>query len=185
MHGTNRTPVALAFSVLILSLPVGALIQDPGRPAAALPEGKGRELVTTLCVGCHDLNTAVDKRATVSEWRDTVARMVERGAVISTEDAAVVVNYLGEHYGSAAAPADGTATLPDGPGKDVLMNKCFQCHAQGLWTDLRQDRRAWEGVLYRMVGRRALWTEDEINAMAAYLARIRGPDSAPLRRGAP
>jgi cytochrome c5 len=101
--------------------------------------------------------------------------MIERGAVMSTDDAASVVNYLGEQYGSAAASAERTAALPDGPGKDVLMNKCFQCHSQGLWTDLRQDRRSWEGVLYRMVGRRALWTEGEIDAMADYLARVRGP----------
>jgi len=26
-----------------------------------------------------------------------------------------------------------------------------------------------------MVGRGALWTEDEISAMAGYLARVRGP----------
>jgi len=44
-----------------------------------------------------------------------------------------------------------------------------------MWTSLRGDRRAWEGVLYRMVGRGALWTEAEINAMAAFLAQTRGP----------
>ena len=43
---------------------------------------------------------------------------------------------------------------------------------------LRQDRKAWEGVLYRMVGRGALWTEDEINAMADFLAK-RGPGKRP------
>ena len=60
-------------------------------------------------------------------------------------------------------------------GKEILTRKCFQCHAQSMWTALRQDRRAWEGVLYRMVGRGALWTEEEINAMAAFLAETRGP----------
>ena len=39
-----------------------------------------------------------------------------------------------------------------------------------MWRDHRQDRRGWESVLYRMVGRGALWTQDEINAMAGYLA---------------
>jgi hypothetical protein len=38
-----------------------------------------------------------------------------------------------------------------------------------MWMDLRQDRRAWESTLYRMVGRGALWTEDEVKAMADYL----------------
>jgi hypothetical protein len=39
-----------------------------------------------------------------------------------------------------------------------------------MWQDHRQDRRGWESVLYRMVGRGALWTEDEIATMAGYLA---------------
>jgi hypothetical protein len=51
----------------------------------------------------------------------------------------------------------------------------MQCHQMSMWTALRQDRKAWDSVMYRMVGRGALWTEDEIRAMAGYLARVRGP----------
>jgi mono/diheme cytochrome c family protein len=60
--------------------------------------------------------------------------------------------------------------FPDGPGKETLLGRCFQCHGPGMWMDHRQDRRGWEGVLYRMVGRGALWSEEEIKAMADYLA---------------
>ena len=71
---------------------------------------------------------------------------------------------------SALAQQKKPAGFPDGPGKDVLVSKCFQCHAPTMWQDNRQDRRGWESVLYRMVGRGALWTEDEIKTMAGYLA---------------
>ena len=70
----------------------------------------------------------------------------------------------------AAAQRAKPAGLPDAPGKEVLVAKCFQCHAPTMWQDNRQDRRGWESVLYRMVGRGALWTEDEIRTMAGYLA---------------
>ena len=60
--------------------------------------------------------------------------------------------------------------FPDAPGKETVVTKCFQCHGPGMWLDHRQDRRGWEGVLYRMVGRGALWSEDEIATMAGYLA---------------
>ena len=59
--------------------------------------------------------------------------------------------------------------FPDAPGRDVLVTKCFQCHSPNMWADQRQDRRAWEATLYRMVGRGALWSEDEIGRMADYL----------------
>ncbi|HEY5619649.1 MAG TPA: cytochrome c [Vicinamibacterales bacterium] len=66
----------------------------------------------------------------------------------------------------ASAPAE---------GKEILTRKCFQCHAATMWGSLRQDRKAWESTLYRMVGRGALWSEAEINAMASFLAETRGP----------
>ena len=65
--------------------------------------------------------------------------------------------------------------FPDAPGKEVLVSKCFQCHSPNMWMDQRQDRRAWESTLYRMVGRGALWTEDEIKQMADYLGNTYGP----------
>jgi len=65
--------------------------------------------------------------------------------------------------------------FPDAPGRDLTLRLCFQCHADTMWRDHRQDRRGWEGVLYRMVGRGALWSEDEINAMAGYLGAVYGP----------
>jgi mono/diheme cytochrome c family protein len=64
------------------------------------------------------------------------------------------------------------AGFPDAPGKDVLLSKCFQCHGPNMWTDQRQDRRAWESTLFRMVGRGALWSEEEIKAMADYLGAV-------------
>jgi cytochrome c5 len=74
-------------------------------------------------------------------------------------------------FGSAAAQQKPKpAAMPDAPGKEVLMAKCFQCHSPSMWVDQRQDRRAWESALYRMVGRGALWTQDEIRQMADYLA---------------
>ena len=65
--------------------------------------------------------------------------------------------------------------FPDGPGRDVLLGRCFQCHSDRMWSDHRQDRRGWEGVLYRMVGRGALWSEEDIGTMAGYLATTYGP----------
>jgi cytochrome c5 len=67
--------------------------------------------------------------------------------------------------------------FPDAPGKEVLLSKCFQCHGPSMWSAQRQDRRAWESTLYRMVGRGALWTEDEIRAMADYLGATYGKKS--------
>ncbi len=91
--------------------------------------------------------------------------MVLRALVLS---AALVLPF------SAAAQRKPPAGFPDAPGKEVLLSKCFQCHSPNMWMDQRQDRRAWESTLYRMVGRGALWTQDEIKQMADYLGAAYG-----------
>ena len=71
-----------------------------------------------------------------------------------------------------AAPAH---AQDNSKGLDLVRTKCFQCHTQAMWQDQRQDARAWEANLYRMVGRGALWTTEEIKAMAQYLGTDFGP----------
>jgi mono/diheme cytochrome c family protein len=60
-------------------------------------------------------------------------------------------------------------------GAELIATKCFQCHTQAMWQDQRQDTRAWEANLYRMVGRGALWSTEEIKLMAEYLGTNFGP----------
>ena len=86
--------------------------------------------------------------------------------------AAAVLMWQGAALAQQKKPA--TAGFPDAPGKDVLVSKCFQCHSPSMCMDQRQDRRAWESTLYRMVGRGALWTQDEIKQMADYLGDVYG-----------
>lgn len=76
-----------------------------------------------------------------------------------------------------AVPAQQESGPPgaDHPGRQVLLRSCFQCHNDAMWRDQYQDRRAWEEALYRMVGRGALWTADEIRVMADYLGTTHGP----------
>src|SRR5579864_4735150 len=79
-----------------------------------------------------------------------------------------------------AAPGASSA-----PGRAVVLAKCFQCHTDAMFRDQRQDRRAWEATIYRMVGRGALWTPDEIRLMADYLGTDLGPNAKPAAAPAP
>ena len=78
----------------------------------------------------------------------------------------------------SAAPARAQAVAPSS-GRDMIQAKCFQCHTDTMFRDGRQDRRAWEAAIYRMVGRGGLWTSDEIKTMADYLGAEFGPDAKP------
>ena len=73
----------------------------------ALPDGPGKDLVTKKCTACHSVKTATSKRGTQDQWADTVSTMIGRGADLSDDEAATVVEYLAAHFGPSAA--QGTA----------------------------------------------------------------------------
>ena len=80
-----------------------------------------------------------------------------------------------------AAPAGAQQQPAPAPpkGAELVATKCAQCHTSSMWQDQRQDARAWEANLYRMVGRGALWTTEEIKLMADYLTTDFGPNEKP------
>ena len=75
--------------------------------------------------------------------------------------------------------AAGAQQPSEHPGLTTIRAKCFQCHNQSMWQDQRLDSRGWEATLYRMVGRGALWTTEEIKQMAEYLGTDFGPVATP------
>jgi hypothetical protein len=79
-------------------------------------------------------------------------------------------------FASAAMAQEGTSQPP---GRTMVLSKCFQCHTDAMFRDQRQDRRAWEATVYRMVGRGAAWTPEEIKLMADYLGAEFGPAAKP------
>ncbi len=167
-----KVTVAVMIVGSFLIGPVLAILQQPSSElVASMPEGEGKQLVANICAGCHSLETILTQRRNREDWNSTVANMISRGAQIFTDEWATIVNYLAEHYGAQAGSG-----APRPAGAELFRSKCFQCHGEGMWKDLRQDRRAWEGTLYRMVGRGALWTEEEIRTMADYLAQTHGPE---------
>jgi mono/diheme cytochrome c family protein len=79
------------------------------------------------------------------------------------------------HAAAQQPPASGA----EHPGRAAVMGNCFQCHTDAMFRDARQDSRAWEASIYRMVGRGGLWTTEEIKRMSDYLGTDFGPNARP------
>jgi hypothetical protein len=84
----------------------------------------------------------------------------------------------------AMCSANGARAQDSSPGRDMVLSKCFQCHADSMFRDQRQERRAWEAAIYRMIGRGALFTPEEIKLMADYLGTDLGPNAKPAAAAA-
>jgi len=77
-------------------------------PAAQLPDGIGKGYVETLCGSCHGVEMIVSQRKSRQQWEGTVYDMLDRISPGLEREAAIIVDYLAEHF----AASDGTASAP-------------------------------------------------------------------------
>jgi len=105
----NRRIVAV-FTMMLLVLLLGSLLAACGRAedetAVPTPEQEkaapvtldGKALVEERCAECHDLGRVERAKKGEEEWKATVERMVSKGAQLSEEEQALVIQYLAEAY---------------------------------------------------------------------------------------
>ena len=67
--------------------------------AQALPAGKAKPLVQRACTTCHELVIGSKQRMDRERWTVLVEDMVERGAKLSEDEVAEVVEYLSVNFG--------------------------------------------------------------------------------------
>ena len=97
--------VAMSLTLVLWMVSVVCAQQATGQEPSAilaegdLPEGEGSETFVGVCSACHEVGYATGMRQTRDEWKDVVAKMVDRGALVTDEDAKVIVDYLTAHFG--------------------------------------------------------------------------------------
>jgi competence protein ComEA len=60
--------------------------------------------------------------------------------------------------------------MPDGPGKELTIRVCAQCHEPQRAAALRLTRDGWEGVVAKMVSLGAKASDTELSQVVDYLA---------------
>jgi competence protein ComEA len=79
----------------------------------------------------------------------------------------------GASIASAASPQ-----WPDGPGKEVTLQLCVNCHEATVVEMHRQSRDEWVATIQKMIGIGAEGTEDQFTAALEYLSKNFGPAAA-------
>jgi hypothetical protein len=94
-------------------------------------------------------------------WTKRVSQEIEKGAKVSKEDVPALVNYLVRTHGP----------LPDGPGKEVILNTCTQCHDLFRIKANRRSPDEWEETLISMLNEGAQLNDEEFARVHQYLSR--------------
>jgi len=74
--------------------------------------------------------------------------------------------------GLSAAPAlaDDFKALPEGPGRDVAVRVCSQCHSPEIVAQQKLDAQGWKDLVNQMANNGANGTDAEFDTIAKYLA---------------
>src|SRR5262249_17612186 len=94
-------------------------------------------------------------------WTDVVKSMIAKGANVDQGDVPLLVAYLEDNFGP----------LPNGEGKQILLDKCTTCH------DLKRVRQhfaspeEWADLLGSMENEGLMLSQEEYVTLLKYLAR--------------
>jgi mono/diheme cytochrome c family protein len=71
---------------------------------------------------------------------------------------------------TSSGPPDEHAALPAGPGRELMIRVCSQCHSPDVAADEQLDPAAWKNLVDQMAGKGAVATDAELDEIVRYLA---------------
>lgn len=169
----------MKISLLLSSLALTAVLALSGQGGPGLPDGEGKDLVTDFCAGCHGLDRVAAYKGTEEDWGGVVYTMRARGLEVTPEETQQIVAYLTKNFPPPAKKA--AAPLPDGEGKDLVMDRCTGCHDLVRVEDHTGTKDDWQGVAKYMASLGMAATPEETVRIVAYLAKNFPP---PTKEGA-
>jgi cytochrome c5 len=145
---------------------MGAVASATLRSQETSKPERGEEIVNTACTTCHDTRAVDTQALDEAAWTKQVKTMIEKGAEVKPADVPVVVDYLTRYHGP----------LPDGPGKEVVLTVCTQCHDLQRVRRERLSAEGWSEILLAMLNEGAPLTDKDFAAVLRYLARNFRPE---------
>jgi cytochrome c5 len=148
--------LALFISASVLAL-VAAIVGTSG----AQDTDPGERLMNAACQDCHSVRVIQVQAMDAEGWMKRISQEIEKGAKLSKEDVPTLVNYLVRSHGP----------MPDGPGKEVVLNICTLCHDLYRIKENRRSPEEWEELLVSMLNEGAPLNEEEFARVHRYLSR--------------
>jgi cytochrome c5 len=155
----GRFVLAVSAGAMVMLCVVAASGQQP-------KQKDGEQIMNAACGSCHDTGLIQTAARNEKEWTETVDRMVGLGATLSDEDRPILIKYLVKAHGP----------MPDGPGKDIVLNTCTICHDLSRIKSVRHTAEEWEETLIAMLNEGAPLSDDNFPIVLRYLTKNFGAE---------
>ena len=150
----------------ILTMSVATVMLFTAATSSAQRPSEGQQLVEKRCQGCHNLRRVDTAAKDADGWRETIQVMIQDGAEVEDAEIPVLVQYLTREHGP----------VPDGPGKQILLNTCTMCHNLQRIKNGRRSPEEWEETLLAMLNEGAPVSDEQFPVIHAYLSKNFGVD---------
>jgi len=122
-----------------MSLATAVLFSAATSDAQKPPEGQ--QLVEKRCQGCHTMRRVETSAKDAKGWQETIQVMIQDGAEVEESEIPVMVQWLTREHGP----------VPEGAGKQILLNTCTMCHNLQRIRNGRRSPEEWEHRVRRLV----------------------------------
>ena len=157
----------LTFRRVATMVLAGAVVSAAARGQETAKPERGEQILNGACTTtCHDTRAVDTQALDEAGWTKIVKSMIEKGAEVKAPDVPVLVDYLTRYHGP----------LPDGPGKEVVLNICTQCHDLQRVRRERLSAEGWAEILQTMLNEGAPLTDQDFATVLRYLARNYRPN---------
>jgi cytochrome c5 len=127
---------------------------------------RGEEIQNARCTTCHDHRPIDVQALDEAGWKKVIDSMIEKGAEMEKDDVPILTAYLAKSHGP----------LPDGPGKDIVLTVCTQCHDLQRVRRQRSSAEGWAEILDTMLNEGAPLSAEDFPVVLRYLARNFKPE---------
>jgi cytochrome c5 len=150
----------------VLSVALGAVVLFSAATSDAQRPSEGQMLVEKNCQGCHTMRRVETAAKDAKGWQETIQVMIQDGAEIEESDIPPMVQFLAREHGP----------VPEGPGKQILLNTCTMCHNLTRIKNGKRSAEEWEETLLAMLNEGAPVSDEQLPVIHAYLSRHFGVD---------
>ena len=173
-RGVRRlVPICLTFWMIVVWMAAGVegtamspRVAGAAQVSPASDVEKGRVALSQVCQGCHGggiMRMLEVRKKSADEWRDTVYRMIGRGAQVFPDEIEPITAYLvatagqGRPATSAAesgrprAAAAAGLEQRDAEATAILARRCRLCHDLAKATTKPASAESWDAIIDRMV----------------------------------
>lgn len=167
---------------VLIALPLAGQRGRATRPKIERPDGPVWEVIRNHCTDCHGIDDYAFYALDRAGWQELVAGKHQPGeADLAAADRDLLLDWLVERFGPDTKPFPRTYIPPEimtffsDPEAFRLMDRaCTKCHGVDRVQGARMATENWRVTLVDMRERGAEVTDQELEQLVEWLARVWG-----------